>query len=81
MISDDLANLSDRIAGCATRGVAPTAAECGHLAAELLKLSHIVARMEGLPFDRTLLQILEPMPEPEWVFRRSWQSWLKGAQT
>ncbi len=78
MISDDLANLSDRIAGYATRGIAPTPVECARIAAELMKMSRVVAKMEGLPLDPTLLQTLEPMPESEWVFRKSWQSWLKS---
>jgi hypothetical protein len=60
MISNDLAHLSDRLAGYALHSKPPSPTECGLIAAELLKLARIVATMEGLPLDRALLQVLEP---------------------
>ena len=69
MISDDLANLADRMSGYALHGTVPPPTEFGCIAAELLKISHIVKTMEGLPLDYRMLQILEPVPE--WHFVRS----------
>jgi hypothetical protein len=62
MISNDLACLSDRMAGYALHGTAPTRDELGMIAAELLKFSRIVETMENLPLDVTL-QLLEAVPE------------------
>ena len=80
MISNDLANLAYRIDGYVTLDIAPTPAECSRIAAELRKLSRIIAQMEGLPLDREALQVMQPTSESEWEFRRSWQMWL-GKQT
>ncbi len=62
MISEDLARLSDRMAGYALHGTTPARDELGTIAAELLKFSQIVETMESLPLDVTL-ELAEALPE------------------
>lgn len=62
MVSDDLANLCDRLAGHALRNTAPTREELAAIAAELAKFSGIVRTMESLPLEVTL-SLLTECPE------------------
>ncbi len=62
MISDDIANLSDRLAGHLMRNTAPSHEEMAAMAAELLKFSGVVRTMETLPLDVTL-ELLTAVPE------------------
>ncbi len=68
MISDDIANLSDRLVGHLMHNTSPSHEEMAAMAAELLKFSGIVRAMETLPLDVTFALLTET---PEWPLVRS----------
>lgn len=70
MISNDLANLADCLSRYALHSSGPSPETCSRISAELLKLAHTVAKIEGMPIVKLLLE-LELRREPELQFVRS----------
>ena len=67
MVSDDLGHLADAILAAATRADAPTPAEMGKWAAQLLDAANTVSTLETLPLEVTL-SLLDAIPEA-WLAR------------